>query len=74
MINRQKIGFLQDTFLNNGLICQKGIQKLLSSIPDIPQDWIDQTDSQLRDEGATEAMLEEWRRGQEDFDDSELEG
>lgn len=42
---------------------------------DRPWDWIEQTDSQLGDEGATEAMLEERWRGQENLeDDSELEG
>lgn len=57
-----------------GPIRQEGIQELLSSIPDIPWEWIEQTDSQLRDKGATEAMLEERRRGRENLDDSELEG
>ena len=48
------------------------VKKLLSSIPDILWDWIG---FQLRVEGATEAMLEERRRGQEEVvDDSELEG
>ena len=57
-----------------GPIRQKEIQELLNSIPDIPWEWIEQTDSQLRDEGATEAMLEERRKKQENLeDDSELE-
>ena len=38
-------------------------------------DWIKQTGFQLRVEGATKAMIEERRRGQEEVvDDSELEG
>lgn len=58
-----------------GPIRQEGIQELLSSIPDIQWYWIEQTDSQLRVEGATEAMLEERRREQGAVDDgSELEG
>lgn len=57
-----------------GPIRREGIQELLNSIPDIPWEWIEQTDSQLRDEGATEAMLEERRKEQENLeDDSELE-
>ncbi len=43
-------------------------------ISNIPWDWIEETDSQLRSEGAIEQMLEECRRAQELENDSELEG
>lgn len=57
-----------------GSIREEGIQELLSSILDIQWYWIERTDSELRVEGATEAVLEERRREEAVEDDKELEG
>lgn len=58
MQSQQKTRFLLHLSKVTGPIRQEGIQQLLDTIPDIPWDWIEEMDSQLRAEGATELMLE----------------
>ncbi len=57
-----------------GPIRQEGLQQLLGAIPDIPWDWIEETDSQLRAGGPTESLcLKSIEGAQELENDSELE-
>lgn len=61
-----------------GPIQKQGLEEALGELPDIPWEWVEATDSQLRAEGAPEFLLVDRRRemmgSDGDDDDSELEG
>ncbi len=60
-----------------GPIRKAGVGELLGRIPDIPWEWVKETDSQLRAGGLCEEMKEERRKALDDDDDidwEELEG
>lgn len=46
-----------------GPIREQGVEELLGTIPELPWSWIEETDSQLRAQGASEGMVEERRAG-----------
>ena len=60
----------------DGSIRKQGLEEALGELPDIPWKWIEQTESQLRADGATESQLLDRRRelAGSHGDDSELEG
>ncbi len=57
-----------------GPIQKAEVEELLGAIPDIPWQWVEATDSQLRADGATESQLKERREAIKDEAWEELEG
>ena len=57
-----------------GPIRKAGLQEALGELLDIPWQWVEETESQLRAEGASDSLLEDRRRALvSSDDDSELE-
>lgn len=46
-----------------GSIRKQGLKELLGTIPELLWTWVEETDSQLRAQGASEALIDEWRAG-----------
>ena len=46
-----------------GPIRKQGVEELFGAILEVPWTWIEETDLQLRAQGAMEWMIEEWRAG-----------
>jgi len=46
-----------------GPLRRQGVDELLGAIPEVPWSWIQETDSQLKAQGASKDILEERRAG-----------